>query len=80
MQGGELNVGSVVRETGRSRVNISKHLQLLARAGLVARRKDGLRVFYRLDDPAVEKICRLACDSIPEGMRRQREQGRGEKR
>jgi hypothetical protein len=26
---------------------------------LVARRKEGLNVLYRLDDPVVEKICHL---------------------
>jgi ArsR family transcriptional regulator len=76
MQSGELNVGKVVEETGRSQANVSKHLKLLTKAGLVARRKEGLRVYYRLDDLVVEKICRLVCDSILEDMRRQLEQDR----
>jgi ArsR family transcriptional regulator len=76
MQGGERNVGSIVGETGRSQANVSKHLKLLTRAGLVARRKDGLQVFYRLDDPVVEKICHLVCDSILEDIEQQLEQDR----
>jgi DNA-binding transcriptional ArsR family regulator len=39
---------------------------MLADAGLVARRKDGLQVFYRLDDPLVERLCKLVCATIVE--------------
>lgn len=35
-------------------------------AGLVARRKEGLQVFYRLEDPVVEKVCHLVCETICE--------------
>jgi DNA-binding transcriptional ArsR family regulator len=36
----------------------------LADAGFVARRKEGLQVFYRLDDPLVENLCKLVCETI----------------
>jgi len=61
---GEKSVGQVVEETGRGQANVSKHLKLLADAGLVARRKEGLQVFYQVDDPVVEKLCGLVCDTI----------------
>ena len=61
---GERNVTQVVEETGRNQANVSKHLKMLAEAGLVARRKEGLQVFYRLDDPLVERLCRLVCETI----------------
>jgi DNA-binding transcriptional ArsR family regulator len=60
----EKSVGQVVEETGRSQANVSKHLKLLADSGLIARRKAGLQVFYRMNDPLVEKLCKLVCDSI----------------
>ena len=63
---GERNVGQVVEETGRNQANVSKHLKMLAEAGLVARRKEGLQVFYRLDDPLVERLCKLVCETIVE--------------
>ena len=47
---------------------------VLTEAGLVARRKEGLQVYYRLNDPLVEKICRLVYDSILQEMQAQREQ------
>jgi ArsR family transcriptional regulator len=43
---------------------VSKHLRHLRNAGLVARRKDGLQVFYWLNDPVVEKLGHLVCESL----------------
>jgi ArsR family transcriptional regulator len=76
MRGGEMNVGQIVEQTGRGLANVSKHLKQLAEAGLLARRKEGPQVFYRLDDPVVEKICHLVCDSILTDMREQLERHR----
>ena len=67
---GEKSVGQVVTETGRGQANISKHLKLLADTGLVCRRKEGLQVYYRLDDPLVEKLCTLVCSSIRDDLER----------
>ena len=64
---GERNVSQVVEETGRNQANVSKHLKMLADAGLVARRKEGLQVFYTLTDPLVERLCKLVCQTIIEG-------------
>lgn len=64
MEGGEKNVGQVVSQTGRSEANVSRHLKQLAKARMVARRKEGLQVFYRLTDPVIEQVCRLVCGSI----------------
>lgn len=61
---GERNVSQVVDETGRGQANVSKHLKLLLEGGLVARRKQGLQVFYRIDDPIVERLCSLVCETI----------------
>jgi DNA-binding transcriptional ArsR family regulator len=64
MKGGEMNVGALVTATGRGQTSVSKHLKQLSRAGMLGRRKEGLQVYYRLTDPVVEQLCRLACDSI----------------
>ena len=54
----------MAEETGRGQANVSKHLKMLAEAGLVGRRKDGLLVFYALGDPMVERLCKLVCETI----------------
>lgn len=76
LMAGEKNVTPIVEETGRPLASISKHLKQLAEAGLVARRKEGPHVFYRLDDLAVEKICRLVSNSILTEMEKQLKQHR----
>ncbi len=62
--GGEKSVGVVVAETGQNQANVSKHLKLLAEAGMVRRRKEGLQVFYVVADPLVESLCELVCGTI----------------
>ena len=64
MTDGELNVGQIVAATGYGVANVSKHLKLLAEAKLIVRSKEGSYVRYRLDDPVVERICELVCDSL----------------
>jgi len=61
---GEKSVNSLVHETGRGQANLSKHLKVLADAGLVARRKVGLQVFYRVGSPLIDQVCSLACDTV----------------
>ena len=64
LQAGELCVTDILAEVGGSQANVSKHLSVLRRAGLVEYRRDGINVFYRIEDPAVFAICRTVCDSL----------------
>ncbi|NOZ02469.1 MAG: winged helix-turn-helix transcriptional regulator, partial [Deltaproteobacteria bacterium] len=50
---GERNVEILARETGLTVANASRHLQVLKSVRLVAHRKQGTQVFYRLADPIV---------------------------
>jgi DNA-binding transcriptional ArsR family regulator len=61
---GELCVSDILEIVGGSQANVSKHLSVLKRAGLVASRRDGLNVFYRISDEGVFTICRNVCDSL----------------
>ena len=64
LHGGELSVGKLVEETGLGQANVSKHLDVLRRYGFVARRKEGLNVFYRLADKDVFRICDIMCGRV----------------
>jgi ArsR family transcriptional regulator len=64
LQGGERTVGELAETTKRRQPNVSQHLASLARAGLVEARRDGNRVFYRIADPFVLRICDAVCDSL----------------
>ena len=64
MAEGEMNVSQLVAATQRSVANVSKHLKLLADAGLLTRQKHGSFVLYRLEDPIIAKMCELVCSSL----------------
>lgn len=53
---GERSVDALAAEVAQSVANTSQHLQVLARAGLVATRRDGNRVIYRLASDAVGEL------------------------
>ena len=61
---GEKTVSAIVAATGATQTNVSRHLGLLHAAGVVARRRDGASVHYRVDDPVFVEICRSACVRI----------------
>ncbi len=57
----ELCVSDVAGRLDCSQANVSKHLAVLKRAGLVRRRRAGMNVFYALDCDAVFDVCSLMC-------------------
>jgi DNA-binding transcriptional ArsR family regulator len=61
---GELCVSDILSFVGGSQANVSKHLSVLKRSGLVDNRREGLNVFYRIIDEGVFTICRNVCDSL----------------
>ena len=61
---GERCVSDILLVVGGSQANVSKHLSVLKRAGLVDCRRDGLNVYYRIIDEGVFTICRNVCDSL----------------
>jgi DNA-binding transcriptional ArsR family regulator len=52
-------VGEIVRAVRAGQANVSKHLALLAAAGVLTRRKQGQCVYYGMKDPLVMKLCAL---------------------
>lgn len=65
---GEKSVGVLAEAAGGTQANVSRHLQTLAEAGLVSRRKEGLQVFYAIADPSIFELCELVCGSIDQQM------------
>ena len=68
---GEKNVTELVAVTEGTQANISRHLQTLIAAHVLARRKAGLQVFYRIADPSISKLCLLVCGSLKKQLSRQ---------
>lgn len=64
LQQGERSVGDLVQATGKTQTNVSRQLQTLADAGILARRKEGVSVYYRITDPAIFELCQHVCGSL----------------
>jgi len=62
---GEMAVGEIQSHVNLSQSALSQHLALLRTEGIVATRREGQAVFYRLDDPAamrvIETLAELFC-------------------
>ena len=56
---GERSVSELARDVGCQVPNMSQHLAVLRSAGIVASRREGSTVFYRLADPNVLEVYRL---------------------
>jgi ArsR family transcriptional regulator len=54
LAGGELNVKDLTQILGQSQPRISRHLKLMAEAGLITRFREGSWVFFRLADSGAE--------------------------
>ncbi len=53
LAGGEASVGELASRVSCQVPNMSQHLAVLRSAGIVAARRDGSTVYYRLADPKV---------------------------
>ena len=63
---GETAVQDLVDATGYSQPNVSKHLMLMAHAGILNRRKEGLQVYYSISYPSISGLCLLVCSQLKE--------------
>ncbi len=66
---GEQTVNELAAQLGAGQQNVSKHLGVLADAGIVARRKEGNHVYYRIVDEGVLGLCEQVCGSLEQQLR-----------
>ena len=59
LRDGDVCVCDIASAVGAERSNVSRHLAVMARSGIVSTRKEGLKVFYRLRTPCI--IDFMAC-------------------
>jgi DNA-binding transcriptional ArsR family regulator len=64
LRAGEKTVTELMHETSLAQANVSKHLQLLHALGFVARRKEGLFVYYSLAGDEVFQLCDIICGRL----------------
>ena len=64
LRDGEASVLELTEPIGTTPQNVSKHLGVLQRAGIVARRKHGNFAYYRIIDEGVYSLCEAVCGSL----------------
>jgi len=69
LETGQKSVNELAALVGANQPNVSRHLQALFAAGLVARRRTGATVTYSVADPVVFRLCELVCANVVERAR-----------
>ena len=65
LRGEEGPVSEVVEKVGLTQANISRHLNILYRAGVVDRRQEGISALYRVADRNSVEICGTVGITVP---------------
>jgi DNA-binding transcriptional ArsR family regulator len=68
LRNGPRNVGELTTELACSQANVSKHLAVLAKVGLVEREACGTSVYYRFADRRTYDLCDLVCGQVADRL------------
>ncbi len=60
----ERSVNELATIIGCSQPNLSQHLNVLYRSGLLAKRREGTQIIYRVQSARAMAICRSVCTQI----------------
>jgi DNA-binding transcriptional ArsR family regulator len=74
LKSGAKNVTQIIEATGLGQANVSKHLKVLAQAGIVTRTQQGVSVYYEITNPFLFEVCDLVCESLVAQMQQQNQQ------
>jgi ArsR family transcriptional regulator len=61
---GEKNVTELLGEIATTQPNMSQHLSMLYRCGVLGKRREGTQVYYRLQSERVATLCRAVCTQV----------------
>ncbi|MBU6193972.1 MAG: winged helix-turn-helix domain-containing protein [Burkholderiales bacterium] len=60
----EKNVTELLELIDTTQPNMSQHLGTLYRSGILAKRREGTQIFYRLQSERVATLCRAVCTQM----------------
>ena len=63
---GELSVGAMVQSLGVPKANLSQHLSLMRQKGILATRRQGTTIYYRLSTPDITEACEIMREVLHE--------------
>ena len=61
---GEKNVGQLLDHIGVAQPNMSQHLNIMYRSGILGKRRQGAQMFYRIADEKAVVVCRAMCTQV----------------
>ena len=68
LRSGEKTVGELTKSMQISQANLSQHLMIMRQKGIVAARREGLNIHYRLSSPKIIKACDLMREVLLENL------------
>ncbi len=77
LRDGEKSVTELAEAMKISQANLSQHLSVMRQKGIVATRREGLNVYYRLSNPKIIKACDLMRQVLLEHLEAGAELARG---
>ena len=60
----EKNVSQLLEQIDTTQPNMSQHLGTLYRSGILAKRREGTQIYYRLQSERVATLCRAVCTQV----------------
>ncbi len=60
----EKNVSQLLDVIDTTQPNMSQHLGTLYRSGILAKRREGTQIYYRLQSERVATLCRAVCTQV----------------
>ena len=71
---GPYNVTEIIEQTGLGQANVSKHLKLLAQAGIVSRQPRGVAAYYEISNYSFFQLCEIVCETLSIQLNQQSKQ------
>lgn len=61
---GEKNVSELLAQIDTTQPNMSQHLSMLYRSGVLSKRREGTQIYYKLQSERVATLCRAVCTQV----------------
>ena len=68
LKDGELSVGAMVQALGMAKANLSQHLGVMRQKGILAARREGTSIYYRLATPHITAACKIMRQVLLEAL------------
>jgi ArsR family transcriptional regulator len=66
----DMTVSELVERVGALKANISQHLAVMRQKGILATRRDGVNIYYRIANPKVIQACDIMREVLLEQLKK----------